>query len=211
MHHLHLRSRLANGAKRSRLLARLRRHIVQDHSKGTLRWEIIRLSSESEFFLCPSFQTRLTNSAEKPRSLCSVDALALNVEEESLVALKVGAGAALLAVLPRVPHHLPVRVNLVKCVQRCYLYANEQLMILPQLRTKRHRFRIQRWCTCCGSLPVKNGPEMYFDLLQKMTWSPQMSENKFHESFGLKDVTSSTGRFPNSLAFQVSVQLGELS
>ena len=116
-----------------------------------------------------------TNSAEKPRSLGSVDALPLNVEEESLVALKVGAGAALLAVLPRVPHHLPVRVNLVKGVQRCYLYANERWMISPRLRTKRHRFRIQRWCTCCGSLPVKNGPEIYFDLVQKMTWSQKTS------------------------------------
>ena len=57
---------------------------------------------------------RSTNSAEKPRSLGSVDALSLDVEEESLVALEVGAGATLLTVLPRVPHHLPVGVNLVK-------------------------------------------------------------------------------------------------
>lgn len=86
---LHLRSRLANGTERSRLLACLRWNIVQDHSKGTLR-----------------------NPAEKPRSLGSVDALSLDVEEESLVALKVGARATFLAVLPRVPHHLPVLVNL---------------------------------------------------------------------------------------------------
>ena len=46
----------------------------------------------------------------------SVDALALDVEEEALVALEVGARAALLAVLPRVPHHLPVGINLVRMV-----------------------------------------------------------------------------------------------
>jgi len=44
--------------------------------------------------------------------LGSVDALPLNVEEESLIALKVGARAPLFAVLPSVPHHLTVLVNL---------------------------------------------------------------------------------------------------
>ena len=48
----------------------------------------------------------------------SVDALALDVEEEALVALEVGARAALLAVLPRVPHHLAGLVHLGNVVVR---------------------------------------------------------------------------------------------
>ena len=48
----------------------------------------------------------------------SVDALALDVEEEALVALEVGARAALLAVLPRVPHHLAGLVDLDIVVMR---------------------------------------------------------------------------------------------
>jgi len=86
---LHLRSRLANRAERSRLLACLRWNIVQDHSKRALR-----------------------DPAKKARSLGSVDALSLNVEEESLIALKIGARAALFAVLPSVPNNLTVLVNL---------------------------------------------------------------------------------------------------
>ena len=58
------------------------------------------------------FWAGVTNSADDSWSLGSVDALALDVEEEALVALEVGARAALLAVLPRVPHHLAGLVHL---------------------------------------------------------------------------------------------------
>jgi len=86
---LHLRSGLANRAERCWLLAGLRWHIVKDHCEGTLR-----------------------DSAEKTRSLGSVDTLSLDVEEETLVALEVGAGAAFLTILPSVPHNLARLVNL---------------------------------------------------------------------------------------------------
>ena len=60
----------------------------------------------------------VTNSADDSWSLGSVDALALDVEEEALVALEVGARATLLAVLPRVPHHLAGLVDLGNVVMR---------------------------------------------------------------------------------------------
>ena len=183
-------------------------------SDGTLSRITARGPSAEEYFdyllnhsLSSIFQsifsfdwTRITNPAEKPRSLGSVDALSLNVEEESLVALKVGAGAALLAVLPRVPHHLPVGVNLVRTVmdkilRQCNCSSNFwvalqrlvtrlwKLVTSPQLRTKQHRFLIQRWCTCCRSLPVKDGPDVFW-----LSWLSVA--NKFHKSFGWKHVTS---------------------
>ena len=61
----------------------------------------------------------ITNPAKKPRSLGSINTLSLDVEEESLVALKVGARATFLAVLPRVPHNLPVLVDLVREIIGC--------------------------------------------------------------------------------------------
>ena len=58
-----------------------------------------------------------------------------------------------------------------------------KLVISPQLRTKQHHFLIQRWCTCCRSLPVKDGPDVF--------WFSWLSvANKFHKSFGWKHVTS---------------------
>ena len=73
---------------------------------------IPRLKSHMYYNLIWLFWAGVTNSADDSWSLGSVDALALDVEEEALVALEVGARAALLAVLPRVPHHLAGLVDL---------------------------------------------------------------------------------------------------
>ena len=139
------------------------------HCPGSQRG-IPRLKIHMNYNLIWLFWAGVTNSADDSWSLGSVDALALDVEEEALVALEVGARAALLAVLPRVPHHLAGLVHLGNVVMgglqglsRCLRSSTinmvnfvVKLSIVPQLRTRRRRFLIQRWCTCCKSLPENN-------------------------------------------------------
>ena len=87
------------------------------HCPGSQRG-IPRLKSHMNYNLIWLFWAGVTNSADDSWSLGSVDALALDVEEEALVALEVGARAPLLAVLPRVPHHLAGFVDLGNVVVR---------------------------------------------------------------------------------------------
>ena len=56
--------------------------------------------------------TELTQSAQHGRGLGPVDALAVDVEEEALVADKVSAGTSLCAVFPRVLYNLSLTINL---------------------------------------------------------------------------------------------------
>ena len=60
----------------------------------------------------PALVPLLTGPSHEPRGGCAIDTLSVDVEEEALVTLEGRAGAALLAVLPCVPHHLAGIVHL---------------------------------------------------------------------------------------------------
>ena len=173
--HLHLRSGLAHRAERCWLLAGLRWHIVKDHSEGTLRWGLCchyllnrSLLSCFENVLPillrrPGAWVPLTHSPsmlKRKPSLHSKSVPGQPSSQSSQVFLTTSPVSSTWSKM--IKDKISSRVHF-KGLQQCCLKCRHQ--ISPQLHTKQRHFQIQRWCTCCRSLPVRDGQEMCFDLV----------------------------------------------